>query len=668
MAVLQMQRISICALKKDRKHILELLQQQGIMEVSDSAVDDSVFKKADVSVAESVFTKNIAAAKSALEVLNEYAPVKKSMFASLEGGTEFTPDQYDAFYDKHDEILRKINTINNLVKKSAECKAETLKLSGQLEALTPWLDLDVPFKCRSTAHVSFIAGTLPDAWTLEDIYTSLAEHSPVNVDIISTTRDQTCIFIACLRAAEDSVTEALRSIGFSQKLGDSKESPAEIAASLRQKLDDLEKQVADISEEISSYSIDRDDIEFFIDFDSMRLNKYDVISRLLQSDHVIILNGFVPATEAENLKVLLDSKFDVAIDISEPTEDDDVPIALKNNAFAEPVESIVEAYSMPAKGELDPTFMVSVFYYLLFGLMLSDAGYGLIMVIACSFILIKFKNMKQSNRNFFKLFLFCGISTTFWGAMFSSWFGDIVDVISNYRLSIPPVWFSTLDRPMKMLGVSMLIGLIHLYAGLGVKFYACVREGKIKDAIYDVIFWYGLLTGLVLLGLSTDMICGMLDTGFVLSADVGRIGGIIAAVFAVCIVFTGGRESKHPFKRLLKGAYSVYGITSYLSDILSYSRLLALGLATGVVCSVVNMMASMLASMTGGVLGVIIFIIVLILGHSLNFGLNALGAYVHTNRLQYVEFFGKFYGGDGRKFKPFSAETKYYNLSKGDNK
>ena len=198
---------------------------------------------------------------------------------------------------------------------------------------------------------------------------------------------------------------------------------------------------------------------------------------------------------------------------------------------------------------------------------------------------------------------------------------------------------------------SFLVGIIHLFAGLGAQFYQLAKQGKWLDAIYDVVFWYLLVGGAIIYLLSMQMFADMVALSFTLPASVGTAGIIAAGIGAVGIVLTSGRSSKSIGKRFLKGLYGLYGVSSYLSDILSYSRLLALGLATGVIASVFNQMGAMPGN---NPLGVIIFIFAFVVGHTLNIGINVLGAYVHTNRLQFVEFFGKFFEGGGRKFAPFT--------------
>ncbi|HCM14179.1 MAG TPA: V-type ATP synthase subunit I, partial [Lachnospiraceae bacterium] len=214
------------------------------------------------------------------------------------------------------------------------------------------------------------------------------------------------------------------------------------------------------------------------------------------------------------------------------------------------------------------------------------------------------------------------------------YFGDIVDVVSSKffgtKVSIPPVWFFPVKEPMRMLSFSMLLGIIHLFAGLAMKAYQLYKQKDYKGMIYDVFFWYVLLTSLVVLLLSMEMVTGILGISLTIPAAVLRIAKYAALLSAAGIILTNGRESRNPFKRILKGLYALYGVSGYLGDVLSYSRLLALGLATGVICTVINQMASMVNS-------VVIFIIIVIIGHLLNFAINALGAYVHACRLQYVE-------------------------------
>ncbi|MFU0828209.1 MAG: V-type ATP synthase subunit I [Lachnoclostridium sp.] len=665
MAVLQMQRICIGALKEERKQILELIQRFGVIEISDVDYEDSVFHKSDVAGTINLLTKNMNDAKEALEILEHYAPEKKTLLAILNGRKEITDKQYDEFSEKRNEVLNTVNRIITLAKIIAEKKAEILKLKAQAEVITPWMGLDVPLNFTGTKYTSSFIGTLPQECTYDFIYEKLADQFPVNVEIISSSKEQTCIFVLCLKDKADKVSEILRGMGFSYPSIPIDKAGKEYIDYLNKQIKTSEQTIQQSEEEIKSYGTKREEIRFLLDYETMRSEKYEAIGHLIQSNNAFVLKGFIPKTEAPKLVDTLNRKFDVAIELTDPKEDEDVPVLLRNNGFSSPLESTVEAFSPPGKEDIDPTFVMSLFYYLLFGLMLSDAGYGIIMTAGCAFGLIKFKKtLEESMRRALKMFLFCGISTVFWGVMFGSYFGDLIDVISEaffgHKVSIPPLWFVPVNEPMRMLVFSLLLGVIHIFAGLGIKFYICVRKKDYKSLLYDVVFWYVLLITLIIILLSTQMIIDIFGVDLGISSVAVKVCGVLAVIAAIGITLTNGRESRNPFKRFLKGLYALYGISGYLSDVLSYSRLLALGLATGVICNVINKMAGMTAS--AGVIGIVPFIVIVVLGHALNLGINALGAYVHTNRLQYVEFFGKFYEGGGRKFMPFCVKTKYYKF------
>ncbi|MDF2544036.1 MAG: hypothetical protein K0S47_3754 [Herbinix sp.] len=666
MAVLQMQHIVLCGQKKDRKQILEFLQRRGVVEVNDMLQEDSIFHKTDVTAAKLSFDKSITNAKDALEILNQYAPEKKSKLDMLNGRVELSKEGYDEFSTNREDTLRIANRLISLSKEIAENNAEINKLQIQQEMLLPWTSLDIPINFQGTKFTKSFIGILPGTWSLEAIYEKLAELTPINVDIISSSREQTCIFILCKRNMEGFVYDALRDIGFTLPSQMYDHAPYEQLKLLENQIKELQAAIYKAQDEIVSYEKVREDIRLLQDYDTMRADKYEVIGHLLQSKNVFFLTGYIPEKDANSLSEELTKQFDIGIEFDQPAEEEDVPVLLKNNGFSGPLEGVLTGYSLPNRHEVDPTMMMSLFYYVFFGIMLSDAGYGALMVIGCAYALIRFKKtLEHSMKNTLKMYLYCGISTVFWGIAFGSYFGDIVDVVSDTffgnKIVIPPLWFFPVKEPMRMLTYAMLFGLIHLMFGLFMKFYQTLRLKDYKSLIYDVVFWIVLIISSTVGLLSTEMVRNILGVGFTIPGPIAFTAGILVILSSIGIVLTNGRESKNPFKRFLKGAYALYGITGYLSDVLSYSRLLALGLATGVIATVINKMAAM-AGGGFGFVGPILFIAIVLLGHTLNIAINALGAYVHTNRLQYVEFFGKFYEGGGRMFNPFGMKTKYYKI------
>lgn len=668
MAVMPMQRIGIYALKSRRKPILELIQRRGVVEIHAEKAEDAVFRQTDTAPAKARFENNTSTLQAALEALDKLEPEKKSLLAPLEGRTPIPLSRYEETAGAAGKTLRAASRVNALWKKCADDCAEILRLEAQIRMLEPWSRLDISMRTTGTASTAAFIGSFPAEYTEEALKAEIARGAPeidgVAVEVLSAGTQQTCAFLLCHASNGAKLEAFLRSIGFTYPADRSKKPPQARMQDLNARIEKLRAEIDGAEAEIRTYAALRGAMQYTIDYFSMRIEKYDVLGRLWQSPHVFVITGYIPAESAPALEKELTEKFEAYVELETPAEDEDVPVKLKNNAFAAPVEGVLESYSMPGRKEIDPSTLMAVFYYFLFGMMLSDAGYGLLMVIGCGIALAKFKNMEESLRKFLKMFLYCGISTVFWGAMFGSFFGDAVTVIGktffNVDIAIPALWFTPLNEPMRLLLFSFLIGVIHLFAGLGAQFYQLARQGLWKDAIFDVVFWYMLVGGGILYLLSMQMFADMVSLGFTLPAAVGTAGAIAAGIGAVGIVLTAGRESRSPFKRLLKGLYGLYGVSSYLSDILSYSRLLALGLATGVIASVFNQMGAMLGNSPAGVA---VFVFAFLVGHTLNLGINVLGAYVHTNRLQFVEFFGKFFEGGSRKFNPFSAKTKYFKIT-----
>lgn len=667
MAVLQMQRFSICALKKDRKAILEELQSLGVMEINSSMIEDDYLQKVDTVDARQTFEKNAVLADHALEVLQEYAPEKTSLFAALEGKALVDKATFAKAQKNRNEILGTANHLLDLKKQIAEKRASIVKLETQIESLLPWLSLDVPMNCRGTKSTTMLIGSIGSVLTLEEVYAGFAaaasEVDAVDIHVVSADKDQTCLAVACLTKDAAKAEEALRTLGFSRPSHTYGQTPGEKKQELERQIASLEKEITDVEGEIRSYEKSRNDLRLISDYFRLRAQKYEVLGDLWQSRQTFFVTGYIPAKRSESLKKRLSESFEAVVDIEEVTEDEEVPVALENGKFASSVEGVVASFGLPGKGEMDPSKLMSIFYVFLFGLMLSDAAYGLIVFAACAFALKKFPRMSDGMAKSIRLFMYCGLSTLFWGIMFGGYFGDVVNVVSRTffgaEVAIAPVWFAPLDDPMRLLIYSLLFGLIHLFAGLGAKGYMCIRDKKYLDFFCDVVLWYMMLIGLLIMLLPSSLFYSISKMAIAFPPVVNTLGKVLAIAGALGLLFMSGRANKNPALRIALGAYDLYNITGWLSDILSYSRLLALGLATGVIASVVNTMGSMAG---GGIVGAILFIIVFIVGHTLNLAINLLGAYVHTCRLQYVEFFGKFFEGGGVAFAPFKANTKYVDI------
>lgn len=669
MSMLRMQRINIYALMKYCKDILEELQRRGVVEIENVDIEDSVFFKQDTSMIQSQFNSSANTAREAREILARYAPQKKGMLASFKGREQLTRAQYEDLADQIQDILKAAYDIIAYQKTIDTNEAGKVKYQAQFDAIRPWLNLDVPMNFSGTQTTRAFIGKFPDRRTSTDIATALAGLIPdvedIDIEIIHSDENQTCVFILTSAQNADAASDALRRIGFEYPSYQSPAVPRQREKEINKHISNRDGRILEAQQNIKALADYYPKLEFLEDYFVMKAERYAVFDDVSSSNNTFVMTGYITAGDAPGLKKYLEETYDAEIEL-EDSDTDDTPVRLRNNKFAEPTESVLASYSYPDRHEADPTSIMAIFYYIFFGMMFSDAGYGLVMAIACGIVLKKFRNMEPGLKRSVKMFFWCGVSTTIWGLLFGSFFGDAVAVISNTYFGtapppipglVEPIWFNPVTNPMQMLMFSFLLGIIHLFTGLGIMAYNDIRHKEYLAVIYDVVSWYLLVGGAILALLSMPMMGNI--AGFLLPPLCGTIGGIMAAVGAVIILFFAGRESKNPVKRLLKGAYGLYGATGYLSDILSYSRLLALGLATGVIAQVFNQIGSMMGS---GVIGAIIFTLIFLIGHGLNIGINALGAYVHTNRLQFVEFFGKFYKGGGREFKPFKINTKHYNV------
>lgn len=667
MAVLKMQRITVCALKKNRKAILERLQALGTVEIDISLPKEEGLMQMDTAGSRFTFLKYAQMADRSLEILENCCPKKQSLFSGLEGKPLVEKEEYESVVQSRDALSGKVRKIIALDKEIAENQGKIQKLEVQAEGLAPWMSLSVPMNYEGTMQTAMMIGTVPGQRSSEDLYQLFAQNAPeveaVDMEIISTDKDYTYLAVLCMKSDKVRVEGALRGIGFAVPSQLPNRRPQDVYQTLKKEQEQLEKTNENLKRQIMDFQEVQKQIRMLADYFRIRADKYEVLGNLPQTEHVFFVSGYIPEKYGAAVEKELTGRYEAVVERTQIDEGEEAPVLLQNNSFASSVEGVISAFGLPGKGDIDPSMITAVCYVFLFGLMLSDAAYGVLVSAACAAALIRFPRMGAEMKKSLQLFFWCGLSTLFWGIMFGGYFGDVINVVSRtffgHEVGIPAAWFVPLNDPMKMLVFSMLFGTIHLFLGLAVKGYMCLRDRQYMDFVCDVVLWFCLLVGLILILLPTELFASISQMTFVFPGWVGQLAKVLAVAGAVGILLMSGRSSKNPGVRIALGAYDLYNITGWVSDVLSYSRLLALGLATGVIASVVNQMGSMLG---GGIPGAILFIVVFFIGHTFNIGINLLGAYVHTCRLQYVEFFGKFYEGGGRAFHPFKENTKYVDI------
>lgn len=647
MAKLKMKKIELIALLTDSKKIIELLQRKGIVEIC-SNTDDELFKTNVTSVVSS-FEKFKVTAIQALEILDRYAPEKKALADMLNGRTEV---------DKHDfgKGAMELETIMNSAREIVRCNRSIIdfentisQLDVKCDTLREWTNLDVPLNFKGTASTSAFIGSVPFMISANEIEAKFP--SGCSAEVISSSKEQTNIFLILSKNSEEEAAEALRAMSFIPISIKENMIPKELLRSYNMEKEKLEKSIEQLKKKIIQLAENRQKLKFAVDYLQMRKDKYEALNDLGFTEKTFVLTGYIPEKYTLSLQKEIESKFTALITYSEPENGEDVPVLLENSGFSAPVEGITKMYALPSEKDVDPTPVMSFFYYLFFGMMLSDAGYGLLMLIGTTIALKKFK-LETSMRKTLTMFRNCGISTIIWGALFGSWFGDIVQVMGreffHKEIGSIALWFQPLDDPIKLLLYSFALGILHLFLGVAVSFRMTWKEGKKLDAFLDTVPVY--LTVLGVAPLATGILTNV-------PSVLKTIGTYMMIAGVILLVLTSGRHSKSVFGKFFGGIYALYNTaTGYLSDILSYSRLLALGLATGSIASVINLIGTMPENTA---VKAVLLIVVFIVGHTANLAINLLGAYVHTDRLQFVELFSKFYTGGGREFAPLTTNTKY---------
>ena len=645
----KMERVFLCGLARDREEVVSRLMKSGCVQLSapgamsayEEIKDQVELGSADVYEKEQTLSR----LNPCIQALGPSGE-KKSLFSKRPEVSygEIAGDE------KLPAALEICGRVEGLQKEMAAAKSRIAQEEFLQASLAPWQSLDLPLEETATDSASILLAAVPLAVTTEDLVQKSQEQGlGVYFSAVSEDKDQQYIAAVAHKSHAAECQELLRqcgaaSITFDSLTGTAGENISASKARAKAEEDGIQK----LEQELSALGEKLPEVQLAWDSTQVSIDRCRAEQNLLRTQETFVTEGWVPQKQKAKVEKAL-SQYTCFYEFREPGSQEDFPVLLKNNGFVEPFEAVTEMYALPASRSMDPNPFMAPFFFVFFGMMLSDAGYGLVLAIL-GLLGAKYLDMGTNGKKLLKMLGYCGISTVFWGALYGSWFGDavpkITEVFFGNRIQVPML-LDPLSNPMPVLIMAFVVGYIHILVGLGLKAYLMIRRGHALDALFDVGFWYFVLIGLVIFA------GGQMVVGSVLMAQIGQW---MAIAGAVGLVLTQGRDKKNPIMKVASGVLSLYDITGYFSDLLSYSRIMALGLATGVIGQVVNTMGTLPGA---NIIGAIVFVLVFLLGHVLNLAINALGSYVHTSRLQYVEFFGKFFEGGGEAFRPLRPATKY---------
>ncbi|SMG10129.1 V-type ATP synthase subunit I [Dethiosulfovibrio salsuginis] len=639
--------------------VLAELQKLGCCEVfvpEDSGeVADSLPGIADLD-------EKISEARYLLRILEPYYidPVG-SMARSFGERPEFSLKEMKCLSDSYD-VIAKAEEIRGLERRLVEIRSEISKIDGYLALLSTLDGLPYPLSLISsgTEQVFGALGTLSvdslGKWK-GDLNKAFGADLELYVAPYGEKDKEATVVFVGLRSIESEVLRLSAGMGFS-KVDISEDLSLEVAEEISRLSglkEDLILKVSDIEKDMGDRAGDLvPDVRVLGDYWGIMSERLRSSEQGERTDEVTLLRYWVPESDIQNVKKSL-SRWGGLTELrfTEPSEEDDPPSLLSNPEWSLPFETLTKLYGAPTYGGPDPTPLLAPFFFLFFGMCLGDGGYGLIMVAFFLFFFKKYKKMPSGAKSFFSLFVLSGIAATLVGALTGSWMGDMVDVVPFLGFLKPlkdiPVLLVPMDDPMAFLGISLVFGVFQIFFGMAIAMRECLKKGDYMGAFADQLGWMVFLSGLLLLGASTKV------------PSISWLGKLVTFAGAATLIATQGRSKDGFIQKAISGLLSLYNVTSYLGDVLSYSRLLALGLATSAIAMIINMLAGLSSSIP--YVGWIIAIVLFLGGHLFSVAVNVLGAFVHSLRLQYVEFFSKFYAGGGRLFEPLRYNTKYVAVS-----
>ncbi len=655
MAIVGMKKLTLVGLHDDRHRILSRLMEIGAVDIVDAKIDEEVsgifskeLKKDDIAELD----KKLHVLETAISVLKPYDERKKPVFKVRK---DINHHDYMGVVLKRHDILAIAREICGVKDELDTTRSGINRDTNSITTLNSWSALSIPLETETTRNTIVINGMLPAAADVTSIREKI-EMEKLACELEMTGRDSDQSYLTVYMHADDESPSmlilkrnGLAVMSFSGYEGSVEENIEKLQDGISIK----EAEINAIEDKLREMSQNLDNIETVFDYYSIRREISVTEGEVASGKRIFFLEGWIPAPFEEKLEKELTEKWIVDVFVREPLEDEEIPVMVQNGFVGDSVQDITAMYSLPSYQSVDPNPVMAPFFLLFFGLMLSDAGYGLVMALA-SGIVYFFVNVEDTMKRFMKMMMLAGIATMFWGALFGSWFGNLIPVLAgdlNMNLSL---WFQPVLEPEYMLMWSLFFGIIHIYVGLGLKAANLIKQKKYFAVLFDVVSWYVFFTGAIFLVM--PMVPGI---NMELANILNPYGMNILLIGGAMLFLTQGRKSKNIFGKIIGGFAALYKLIQFMSDILSYSRLLALGLATSVIASIVNEMGAQ-----GGftIIGVIVFILVFTVGHGINFALNSLGAYVHSSRLQYIEFFDKFFEGGGKPFRPFRRNTKYIRI------
>ncbi|MFY8330981.1 V-type ATP synthase subunit I [Vagococcus carniphilus] len=644
MAISKMEKVTIISPKCEEEKILRIMQDLQNIEMVDSVTElnnQYQTKRFDVI--------NLDANRQKEEELNQlqsriqkalnYLSIHISKAPELLNETQtFSEFEKELDFETIQDLL---NQVNNWQKKEKAITDEIDEIRVEIENLRQWQYLTI--NPNETKDSKYLRSVLIDfSLTVKETLLEKVEEFSTLFEVVYESQSRQYAFIVFLEKDEELMKELVSTYGLNVVDYAYDQAPKEVFESLETRLVTLKKEKEEIIKQVSTQHQMVNPLKMAEESVLAEIDRIHVKEMLAEYKDLTVIRGWIESDRAEsfekNVRAQLTSELPVLMTLDETTQTEDVPTALKNNKLVKPFESLTEMYSLPKYGELDPTPLLTPFYMVFFGMMVADVGYGLLMLVG-TLLLSKKKTLRRGVRNFISLFKILSVPVMIWGLIYGSFFG----------LSLPFHVLSPTEDMNSILILSVCFGMIQLLVGLLINGIQLVKKKDYLKSVSESFAWQGILIGAVLLVLGNIVLK---------NEGLKNAGLILFVISSVLIILVPMITNKSKGKGLAQGVYSFYGITGYIGDLVSYTRLMALGISGGSIAGAFNMLVGFMPPVAKFTVGIALIIVL----HALNIFLSLLSAYVHGARLQYVEYFGKFFQGGGRKFSPFKPKEKHIDF------
>lgn len=645
MAIAQLEKVLLALHRDEREKFLSRLQEEGILHVTEIREKGGAEREENTAL-----NMKIASLERVINYLRPYT--KESFIDALFGNKRVVDRKLFGETPVSSKYEKAISDVKELERKRTELQREKTQCETQLEELLPWESLNIPieelgkFK-QVCVEVGFIPKPPPD-------FDEKVSQLPVEVEIVRREKDGNYCIFAYGTGVRNEIRSFLAGIGFEPaRLGGFTGKPQNIIKELHIRLKEIEKQGKEIVERSAEIAGDIERIFVIYEKNYNASLREGALSKALITPRAVCIEGWIRRRDKKRLKRLADEFATVTVENIPPRAGELPPVELENRSPVRPFEALTKLYGTPNSREIDPSPLIAPFFLVFFALCLTDAMYGLVFTLICLVFMRKIKGDKR----LLKILAVGGVFTIVEGALLGGWFGDLPQRLSStlpglvaFREKI--TLFDPMNEPLKFFILALGLGVIQILVGYFVGFLKLLRQGKILEAIAGKLSWDMFWIFLLL----------FMGASFISALEPFRLIFLsLVAAATLLVLLASGVPSRNLYTQIAKGLFNLYqGIMGTVGDVISYSRLMALGLVTMGLAMAINILVGVVAQIP--ILKFVLVPLVFVFGHLFSIGINALGAYVHTLRLQYAEFFTKFFDGGGEPFSPLRNETKFVTV------